>query len=258
MNVSTQQLYDKASDDWQRTAPILLSDFTARPFLLQWCEPVRGLDVLDLGCGEGYFARQLKQRGARHLRGIDISPEMVRAAQQREAGEQLGIEYSAGDAGDLHHLADQSFDLIVAVFLFNYLTLDATRHTMREVFRLLRPGGRFVFAVPHPSLAFLGEKRAPFYFEPDGKGYFSGRDHQFEGRIWRRDGKAVPVRSVHKNVEDYFTSLAMAGFDRMPQVTELRATDAHLELDPAWFGPLRDLPLHMAFRVQKSPGEAAS
>lgn len=108
-----------------------------------------------------------------------------------------------------------------------------------------------MFAVPHPSLPFLCEKTAPFYFDPEGKGYFSGRDSQFEGAIWRRDGKSVPVRSVHKNLEDYFGALAAAGFDKMPQLAELHATEAHLELDPAWFGPLRDKPLHLAFQLVK-------
>ena len=110
---------------------------------------------------------------------------------------------------------------------------------------MLKPGGRFIFAVPHPSLAFVGDKVAPFYFEPDGKGYFSGRDCQFEGKIWRRDGKSVPVRSVHKTLEDYMTGLEAAGFETMPKVTELRATEEHLAMDPEWFGPLRDLPLHL-------------
>ena len=251
MSVSTQQLYNEASDNWQRTEPILLSDYTARPFLLEWCQPVKGLDVLDLGCGEGYFARQLKQRGAGTLRGIDVSEEMIRGAREREQREQLGIDYAAGDASDLDGIEDESVDLCVAVFLFNYLDLDRTRHTMREVHRALRPGGRFVFAVPHPALAFLGDKVAPFYFEPEGKGYFSGRDRQFEGKIWRRDGKSVPVRSVHKTLEDYIEGLAAAGFDKMPRLSELRATEQHLAMDPEWFGPLKDLPLHLAFHVTK-------
>jgi len=251
MSVTTKELYNEASNDWQRSEPILLSDFTARPFLLKWCEPVAGLDVLDLGCGEGYFARGLKRKGAGTIHGIDVSEEMVRGAQQREAQENLGITYRAGDATDLDDVASESFDICVAVFLFNYLTLEQTRHTMQEVHRVLRPGGRFIFAVPHPSLAYLGDKVAPFYFDPQSKGYFSGRDCQFEGEIWRRDGKSVRVRSVHKNLEDYFTALAGAGFQQMPMISELRATEEHLQQDPEWFGPLRDKPLHLAFQLTK-------
>ena len=212
MTVTTQSLYNEASNDWQRSEPILLSDFTARPFLLKWCEPTRGLNVLDLGCGEGYFARGLKKQGAGKVTGIDISEEMILGAQSREAKEQLGIEYRQGQATDLEAEQTGSFDICVAVFLFNYLNLKQTQHTMHEVYRLLKPGGRFIFAVPHPSLAFITDDRvAPFYFDPAGKGYFSGRDCQFEGKIWRRDGKSVPVRSVHKTLEDYMASLAEIG-----------------------------------------------
>ncbi|MFT7535002.1 MAG: SAM-dependent methyltransferase [Hyphomicrobiaceae bacterium] len=251
MNVTTRELYNDASNDWQRSEPILLSDFTARPFLLKWCEPVAGLDVLDLGCGEGYFARGLKRRGAGSILGIDVSEEMVNGAKQRESQEKLGIRYRAGNATDLDDIAPESLDLCVAVFLFNYLNLEQTRHTMSEVHRVLRPGGRFIFAVPHPSLAFLGDNVAPFYFDPESKGYFSGRDCQFEGEIWRKDGRSVRVRSVHKNLEDYFGALSAAGFTQMPQVTELRATEEHLLQDPEWFGPLRDKPLHLAFQLTK-------
>lgn len=251
MTVTTQALYNEASNDWQRSEPLLLSDFTARPFLLNWCEPTRDLNVLDLGCGEGYFARGLKKQGAGKVTGIDISEEMIRGAQAREASEQLGIDYRQGLATDLDAVPAQSFDICVAVFLFNYLDLKQTQHTMREVYRVLKPGGRFIFAVPHPSLAFVTEKVAPFYFDSAGKGYFSGRDCQFEGKIWRRDGKSVPVRSVHKTLEDYMSSLATAGFETMPQLAELRATEEHLAQDPAWFGPLRDKPLHLAFQLRK-------
>ena len=80
MNETNAELYNRSASNWQRSEPILLSDFTARPFLLSWCEPVKGQRVLDLGCGEGYIARQLKKRGAAHVEGIDISEEMIASA----------------------------------------------------------------------------------------------------------------------------------------------------------------------------------
>ena len=249
--VSTSELYDTAAARWQRSEPVLLSDFTARPFLLDWCEPVRGADVLDLGCGEGYVARQLAERGAASVRGVDISSEMIERARRAEAAEPAGIDYAVGDASDLGRFGAGSFDLVVAVFLFNYVSVDAMRRTIAEVARLLRPGGRFVFSVPHPSLAFVRPELPPFYFRSAGTGYFSGRDRQMEGEIWRRDGASVPVRCVHKTLADYFTALADAGFARLPDVAELGVTDEHIRFDEAFFAPLRDTPLHLAFRVPR-------
>jgi SAM-dependent methyltransferase len=120
-----------------------------------------------------------------------------------------------------------------------------------QAHRVLRPGGVMVFTVPHPSLPFLRKTEPPFYFEPGDAGYFSGCNRQFEGRIWRRDGVDVPVRCVHKTFEDYFTALAATGFTHLPQVQELRALPEHIRLDPDFFTPLDDQPLHVAFRIER-------
>ncbi len=247
---STAALYDGSAGQWQRAEPILLSDFTARPFLLDWCEPVRGARVLDLGCGEGYVGRQILERGADSVTGMDISAEMIENARAQiptDAGDSL--TYSVGSATDLAHFADDSFDLVVCVFLFNYLERAEMTATMKEVVRVLRPGGRFVFAVPHPTLAFVRPEEQPFYFSRVGRGYFEGRDALFEGEIWRRDGVGVRVRCVHKTFDDYFTALRAAGFTTLPEVKELHATEEHMAFDPAFFEPLRETPLHLAFKL---------
>lgn len=250
MPESTATIYDKAAGNWQRSEPILLSDFTARPFLLDWCDSVEGANVLDLGCGEGYVGRQILARGAASVTGIDISAEMIENARAQipaESGDAL--TYAVGDAWELAHFADDSFDLVVCVFLFNYLDRAAMTATMKEVARVLRPGGRFVFAVPHPSLAFMRPEERPFYFSRGERGYFEGRDALFEGEIWRRDGVSVRVRCVHKTLDDYFTALREAGFTTLPEMKELHATDEHLAYDPSFFEPLRETPLHLAFKL---------
>src|SRR5262245_55813919 len=60
------------------------------PAQLAMCGDVRGLNVLDLGCGNGYFSRALARLGAR-VTGIDISPRMIAHAREQEAAEPLGI-----------------------------------------------------------------------------------------------------------------------------------------------------------------------
>jgi SAM-dependent methyltransferase len=252
MNLSTdtRTLYDQTAGNWSRHQPSSLSDYTARPQVMALCEPLAGKLVLDLGCGEGYCSRMLSQRGA-HVVGLDLSERMIALAREAESAEPLGIRYDVADATTAD-LGEASVDLVVAVFLFNYLGVEQMRKTMANVHRMLKPGGHFVFAVPHPAFAFMRAPAPPFYFDVGSAGYFSARDSLFGGRIWKRDGSALDVQLVHKTLEDYFAALQMAGFTTMPTVTELKATREMVAMDEGFFGPLFDFPLHMAVKVARA------
>jgi ubiquinone/menaquinone biosynthesis C-methylase UbiE len=248
----TRNLYNRTASNWVREEPWVLSDFTARPVVLELCEPMTGLQVLDIGCGEGYCSRELSRRGAAQVYGVDISESMIAAACQQEEKNSLGIHYKVGCGTNLKEFGDRQFDLVIAVFLFNYLTIAQTRECMAEVMRVLRPGGRFVFSVPHPSFPYMREAAYPLYFQVESAGYFSKRDQQYPGRIWKRDGSWLDVQLMHKTFEDYFDALQSAGFNTMPTLKELRITPEHIALDAAFFGPLIDLPLHLAMRVLRA------
>ena len=138
-----------------------------------------------------------------------------------------------------------------ARFLFNYVTIDEMASTMLEVRRLLRPGGAFVFSVPHPMMAGAHHESAhgAFGFGGDGSysGYFSSRDVSLPGVITTRDGQRLNVRMMHKTFEDYFRSIRAAGL-LIDAVVECAVTEAHCLEDPNFFGPLKDVPLHVVFR----------
>lgn len=249
---SARELYDGSSKAWARKEPSSVSDFTARPAVIDMCSPLAGKRVLDLGCGEGYCARILRRRGAGEVLGIDVSGAMIDAAVREEQREPLGIRYERGDATALAALSDRSFDLVLAMFLFNYLTTHQTIDCMKEIARVLRPGGRFVFAVPHPSLPFMREPAPPFFFAVPSRDYFATRDMRFAGKIWKRDGVALEVQLVHKTLEDYFAALRGAGFMAMPIVRELRVTEEIEAVDPLFFAPLLGMPLHLAVSVERA------
>ena len=240
-------LYDGTAERWARREPSSLSDYTARPRVLALCEPVAGKRVLDLGCGEGYCSRTLAGRGAQVL-GLDVSDGMISLAREAEQAQPLGIRYDVADAVTVD-LGRARFDVVVAVFLFNYLNVAQMRQTMRSVHRALAHGGHFVFAVPHPAFAFMREPARPFYFDVAGKRYFGGRDERFPGRIWKRDGQALEVQMVHKTLEDYFEALRLAGFSALPTVVELGVDREMAAIDPDFFEPLLDFPLHLAVKV---------
>jgi toxoflavin synthase len=110
---------------------------------------VDGRRVLDLACGEGYYSRQLRQRGA-HVVGIDVSASMIRLARDEESWQPLGIEYRVGDATCLPPTG--SFDLVLAAYLFCNARNETQLQAMaRSIAGNLRPGGRLVAVTDNPA-----------------------------------------------------------------------------------------------------------
>jgi toxoflavin synthase len=127
--------------------------------LLETIGPVDGLAVLDVACGEGFYTRLLKHRGAARMTGVDLSDGMVTLGRKQEAESPLGIDYHVGDGRALR-LRDQ-YDLVVAAYLLNYATTANELGAMcSSIARCLRPGGRFVTVNSSPALDF---RTAPSY-----------------------------------------------------------------------------------------------
>lgn len=248
--MDTQKVYDDNATKWLRLTPSSLSDFTARPYVFESCGELNGRSVLDLGCGEGYCARELKRRGAGDYLGVDLSPEMIQAAKIQENRDLLGIEYQACNV--VEFMPVRSFDLCVAVFLFNYLRVAEMQRVFSMVYDTLPEKGQFIFSVPHPSFPFIdSEKSAPFYFDSKNKNYFSAVDQQLEGEIWKRNGETLHVQCVHKTFSDYFDCLKASGFSSLPEVKELTVTDELVKQDEEFFSPLLNKPLHVLFKIIK-------
>lgn len=113
------------------------------PLLLSMGRPVAGGDALEIGCGQGYGLELiLEQFGASRVMGIDLDARMVRLAEKRAARFGERITVVEGDATQLP-LRDCSFD---AVFDFGIVHhVPAWRDAIREVARVLKPGGIFYF-----------------------------------------------------------------------------------------------------------------
>ena len=104
----------------------------------------RGARLLDAGCGSGQWALALAERGAR-VTGVDLSTEMIRLARENASARGLDIEWRTGD---VTRLADPLavFDAIHARVLLQFVP-DVTG-ALRELRRVLRPGGRLLASVP--------------------------------------------------------------------------------------------------------------
>ena len=79
---------------------------------------ITGKSVLDLACGEGFYSRLLRLRGASRVVGMDVSQKMVELARAAEAEMPLDIEYVVGDARAFR--TTEIFDVVTASYLLNY------------------------------------------------------------------------------------------------------------------------------------------
>ena len=102
--------------------------------VLDWLNPQMGEFILDLGCGDGHLTRRIAESGA-HVLGADASAEMVAAARER------GVETEQANAEALP-FRDATFDAVFSNAVLHWVRgQDAM---MRQVHRVLKPGGRFV------------------------------------------------------------------------------------------------------------------
>ncbi len=136
--------YDAIAEAYQDSKQLPFRKAIERHTLFEALGDIRGLTVLDLACGGGFYTRLLKRAGAGRVTGIDISGEMIRLARREEARAPLGCAYVCQDIADFEPEPGQA-DLVVAMYLLHYAgTREKLHRFLRVCRRALRPGGRLV------------------------------------------------------------------------------------------------------------------
>jgi O-antigen biosynthesis protein len=110
---------------------------------------VTGKRVADIACGSGYGSKFLKDAGATEVVGVDLDEEAIAFAKQHYVCE--GVSFMAGSAESLTMLAEGSFDVVVSYETIEHLN-DVGAY-LREIRRVLKPGGTFLVSTPERRLA---------------------------------------------------------------------------------------------------------
>src|SRR5881392_900462 len=158
-----------------------------------------GLQVLDLGCGDGTTALPAAQLGAEVL-GVDIAGNLVAAGNTR--AEALGLtkcRFQEGDASDLRELGDERFDLVISIFgaMFAPKPFDVAK----EMVRVTKPGGRIVMGnwIPNDPTSFVSQllKISASFMPPPPEGFVSPMTWGVDTHIIERFGQAgVPKENI--------------------------------------------------------------
>src|SRR5882762_2230622 len=158
----------------------------------------KGMQVLDLGCGDGTTALPEAKLGADVL-GIDIARNLVEAGNRRAMEQGLtNIKFQQGDASNLEQVPDKSFDLVVSIFgaMFAPKPFDVAK----EMVRVTRPGGRIVMGnwIPNdPTLVAQILKISSNYTPPPPEGFVSPMTWGVESNVVERFAAAgVPAANV--------------------------------------------------------------
>jgi SAM-dependent methyltransferase len=195
------------------------------PSLRAMLPDLRGLRVLDLGCGLGYHCRWAAEQGAASVTGIDLSDRMLASARETCAG--LPVTFQRADL-ETADLGNDAYDLVFSSLAVHYLQdFDSFCQRVR---RALRDGGHFAFSMEHPIFA----ARANPEFVSDGEGRLASAVSQYlnEGKRltnWIADG----VVKYHRLISTTINSLQRAGL-RLETIDEWSATDADIAAHPEW------------------------
>lgn len=242
-----RRCWNLLADDWQ----IQVGDegdsnrrLNSDPVLWEFLGDVRGLRVLDAGCGTGYLSRKLHERGA-HVTGVDLAERMLELARARSSA----IDYRLDSCTTLATIADASFDCLVS----NYVLMDIPdlEAAVSAFSRVLKPNGVAVLVFSHPCFP-QGEAAAPgsgqtIHYQWDFP-YFERRKvvdppwaHFKDDFLW-----------YHRPLSDYWKAFIASGFSVVgfeePRVQPERY---HLAEDDHKLHNSKTRPYSVAFKLQK-------
>lgn len=211
------------------------------PALRALLPALRGADVLDLGCGFGWFCRYAREQGAARVLGIELSEKMLDRA--REMGADPAIAYRRADLETVE-LPEGVFDLAFSSLALHYIAdLGAL---LAKVCRALVPGGSLVVSMEHPI--FMAPSQPGWRVE-------AGR-HVWPLDGYFREGERVTdwftkgVVKQHRTLGTTLNLVMSAGFT-LTHVEEWCPSAAQIAAEPEWEKE-RERPMFLLLAARKA------
>ena len=207
---------------------------------------VKGKKILDLGCGEGGYSRELTKRGAQ-LVSIDCSKKAIEYATALAKEENLHIEHFVRNSNDLFDIKSEQFDIVLCSMML--MDCEDFEGTLREVVRVLKPNGRLFASVLHPCFdgnheSGIGRQGIGIERQVVVMNYFEPKE--WEAPLWKG---TVPVIWRHRTLEDYVKTFLKVGLT-IVDLNEPQASDeqALISVAMAW---LKKIPLYLYWECKK-------
>lgn len=177
------------------------------PGSLAMLDPQKGEKILDVACGQGVFARCLREKGA-EVTGIDSAKGLIKVAKQRSPD----IKYLTADATNLKMFPTGSFDAVSCVMAI--MNIDPLEAAIKEVGRVLKKEGRLLLVLNHPC--FRVPKQSGWVVDLENKTQFRRIDSYMSTQkvpIKMHPGydPSIETWTFHRPLSRYFKTLAENG-----------------------------------------------
>ena len=196
------------------------------PNMLKFMGDVKGKKILDLGCGEGGYSRELTKRGAQ-LVSIDCSKKAIEYASNLAKEENLSIEHYVRNSNDLFDIKSERFDVVLCSMML--MDCEDFEGTLREVVRVLKPGGKLYASVLHPCFdgnhdTGIGRQGVGIDRQVVVMNYFEPKE--WEAPLYKG---TIPVIWRHRTLEDYVKTFLKVGLT-IVDMNEPQATDEQAQI----------------------------
>ena len=189
--------------------------YIEKPSVLSRLKDVRTKSVLDLACGEGNYARMLRERRAAYVLGVDISEKMIAEARWVEQKQPLGIKYLVRDVRMLEQVG--WFDIATAVYMFPHAQTKQDLVDMAQgISKNLKPNGQLIALTSNPAIT------ARHLAAPEKYGVCISVEGPIqEGALLRvnypgiQNGHPIDILNYHWSTETYEQALKKAGFHQI-------------------------------------------
>ena len=181
--------------------------------------------LLDLGCGGGQTSIFFAEHGA-IVTGIDFSKKQIdfaKALAKRKGMEK--ISFQQGSMEDLSVFGDCSFDLVNSSHTIHYV--ENLQKCFDEVFRVVKPKGKFVFSVSHPLNHIVERENNQLVVR---RSYFQKGKYKWNWEYPAEELK-YPMFLFIRKVDDYFVALRKSGF----AVEDLLEPKTNLDKNSPWY-----------------------
>ena len=235
----SREAYDKLASSYSDRAPTKPHNaYYERPATLSLLGDVRGRRVLDAACGPGIYTELLADSGAEVI-GFDASEKMVTLARESLRGR---AEVRRANLEEpLEWLEDDCFDLVVSALAMDYV--EDWGVPLSEFYRVLKPAGKLVFSVEHPTFKFVEH-----VYQGEGS-YF---ETELVGMEWRGFAESVWMPSFRRPLGAMVDAILGSGFV-FAGMLEPQPDERFRAADPEEYERLSRMPGFLCYLARK-PG----